>query len=92
MLKIVYKRALEYQKFRYQTDQLFNGTLSSSQITKFIHLKDPEKKHLEQASSKLQLSARALLKSFVFLTLLPILITQAISIQHLSEAISFNQP
>lgn len=93
VIKNCIQEALEYQKFRYQTDQLFNGTLSSSQITKFIHLKDPEKKHLEQASSKLQLSARALLKIIrLSRTIADLDHSSDIKIQHLSEAISFNQP
>ena len=93
VIKNCIQEALEYQKFRYQTDQLFNGTLSSSQITKFIHLKNPEKKHLEQASSKLQLSARALLKIIrLSRTIADLDHSSDIKIQHLSEAISFNQP
>lgn len=87
------QEALDYQKSRYQTDQLYNGILSSSQITKFIHLNDPEKRHLEQASNKLQLSARSLLKIIrLSRTIADLDHSNNIKIQHLSEAISFNQP
>lgn len=67
--------------------------LLSSQIAKFIHLNDSEKRHLEQASNKLQLSARSLLKIIrLSRTIADLDHSNSIKIQHLSEAISFNQP
>ena len=92
-IKNCIQEALDYQKTRYQTDQLYNGILSSSQIAKFIHLNDSEKRHLEQASNKLQLSARSLLKIIrLSRTIADLDHSNSIKIQHLSEAISFNQP
>ena len=75
-LKKSIQQAIDRQKSRYQTDQLYNGILSSS----------------EQASSQLHLSARSLLKIIrLSRTIADLDSSTDIKIQHLSEAISFNQ-
>ena len=81
------------QNIRYQTDNLYNGNLSSSQIKEYIHLLPDVKKHLELASDKLQLSARSLLKIIrLSRTIADFDSSSEIKVQHISEAISFNQP
>lgn len=85
--------ALKIQNARYHSDYLYNGCLSSSQIKEYIHLSPPVKKHLELASEKLQLSARSLLKIIrLARTIADIDASSEIKIQHISEAVSFNQP
>lgn len=91
-LKKSIQQAIDRQRSRYQTDQLYNGTLSSSQVTNFIQLSKSAQRHLEQASSQLHLSARSLLKIIrLSRTIADLDSSIDIKIQHLSEAISFNQ-
>ena len=91
-LKKSIQQAIDCQKSRYQTDQLYNGILSSSQVTNFIQLSKSAQRHLEQASSQLHLSARSLLKIIrLSRTIADLDSSTDIKIQHLSEAISFNQ-
>ena len=85
--------AIKIQNSRYHSNHLFNGCLNSSQIKDYIHLSTSVKKHLELASEKLQLSARSLLKIVrLARTIADLDASPEIKIQHISEAISFNQP
>ena len=85
--------AIKVQNSRCHSNHLFNGCLNSSQIKDYIHLSPPVKKHLELASEKLQLSARSLLKIVrLARTIADLDASSEIKIQHISEAISFNQP
>lgn len=91
-LKNCIQQAIEYQQHRFHTNQLYNGTLSSTQVTNFIQLSNSARKHLDCASSKLNLSARSLLKIIrLSRTIADLDASTDIKIQHLSEAISFNQ-
>jgi len=87
------KQAYEIQKNRYKNDNLYNGRLSSNQITSYIPLSSVVKKHLELASEKLHLSARSLLKIIrLAQTIADLDMSPEIKVQHISEAIGFNQP
>ena len=87
------EKALRIQESRYLTTNLYNGNLSSSQLTKFIHLSPVSQQHLTLASENLHLSTRALLKIIrLSRTIADLDSSSEIKVQHISEAISFNQP
>lgn len=87
------EKALRIQESRYLTTNLYNGNLSSSQLSKFIHLSPVSQKHLTLASENLHLSTRALLKIIrLSRTIADLDSSSEIKVQHISEAISFNQP
>lgn len=86
------EKALKIQESRYHTTNLYNGNLSSSQLSKFIHLSPASQKHLELASENLHLSTRALFKIIrLSRTIADLDSSPEIKVQHISEAISFNQ-
>ena len=92
-VKKVIQATLDLQTSRYHSPSIYNGTLTATQISHFIHLNHSSQKHLELASEKLHLSTRSLLKIIrLSRTIADLESAPEIQAHHLSEAISFNQP
>lgn len=85
------QNALEAQKSRYTTSR-YNNSLTSSEIKQKINLSPDAKNLLKQAQENLQLSLRAYFKVIkVARTIADLEDSQTISLQHISEALSFRQ-
>ena len=92
-VKKAIQATLDLQTSRYHSPSIYNGTLTATQISHFIHLDHSSQKHLELASEKLHLSTRSLLKIIrLSRTIADLESAPEIQVHHLSEAISFNQP
>jgi len=84
--------ALMLQRERYSHFSMYNGSLSSVEIRKFVHLTPTAEKLLNQATEKLKLSFRAHLKVIrVAQTIADLEASKTIQSQHISEALTLRQ-
>jgi len=84
--------AIKNQRKRYQKTDLYNSSLSSSQVSKQLHLSPSAKRLLEHASKSLDLSARAYFKVIkVAGTISDLESAHEITDAHLSEALQYRK-
>ncbi len=84
--------ALERQRKRYGRDGTFNSSLSSFQVSTLLKMEDAAKKLLNDASTKLGLSARAYFKTIkVARTIADLDSSDVILLKHLAEALNYRQ-
>lgn len=84
--------AIATQHNRYNDSTTYNSSLSSRQISQFIHLPTSVKSFLNNAANSLDLSARSYFKVIkVARTIADIEHSDEISTNHIAEALSFRQ-
>lgn len=84
--------AISAQSNRYHNSQLSNGSLASSDISRYIHLQPRAKTLLDSAADRLKLSARSYFKIIkVSQTIADLDSSPTVSAQHVSEALSYRQ-
>ncbi len=85
-------RALERQSSRYSRSGIFNASLNSQEINKFIQLEGKAKTLLETALTKLDLSARSFHKVLkVARTIADLDNSSKVRPEHISEALAFRE-
>lgn len=85
-------QALEKQRMRYKKTDFYNSSLSSHQVSSLLKLSKPAGQLLQQASSKLNLSARSYFKVIkVAQTIADLDGSDIITDAHISEALSFRK-
>lgn len=91
VVKNTITEAISRQKARYERDGVYNGALSSFQVSKLL-LEPDAKKLLQGASEKLNLSARAYFKTIkVAQTIADLEGSPSISAKHLAEALTYRK-
>lgn len=84
--------AIANQHVRYGQPEIYNASLSSAEIQKFLHISASAKNFLSTAATKLNLSVRAYFKVIkVAQTIADIESSPEITISHLSEALQYRQ-
>lgn len=84
--------AATLQRQRYRSDSIYNGSLTSSDVSQYIHLDTSCKQLLIDAADKLNLSARSYFKIIkVARTIADLENSEAITTAHLSEALQYRQ-
>ena len=84
--------AIARQKARYGQDGVYNGSLSSFQVSQMLKLDPTAEKLLSDASEKLNLSARAYFKAIkVAQTIADLDGADKICVNHLAEALTFRK-
>ena len=84
--------AIKKQLQRYGREGIYNGSLSSYEVSKYIKLDVEAQKLLSQASEKLNLSARAYFKTIkVARTIADLEGTEIVFGRHLAEALTFRK-
>ena len=84
--------AIKRQKLRYKHDGVYNGSLSSFEVTKFLEMSAKAEKLLAEASERLNLSARAYFKTIkVARTIADLDGAEIIQPGHLAEAINYRK-
>lgn len=84
--------AIAAQRERYQSDQIYNANLSSSQVANLIHLQPKAKNILDSAARTLNLSVRSYLKTIkVAQTIADLDHETEVKSSHISEALAFRQ-
>ena len=80
----------ELQTKRYHSTEKFNGTLTSAEISQYIHLSSTLKTELKRATETLKLSSRAIIKIIkLSRTIADFDESPEIRLEHLKEAICF---
>ena len=84
--------AILRQKARYGRDGVYNGSLSSFQVSQLLKLDSGAETLLANASEKLNLSARAYFKTIkVAQTIADLECSDTISPKHLAEALTYRK-
>ena len=84
--------AIARQKARYGQDGMYNGTLSSFQVSQLLKLEPGAERLLADASEKLNLSARSYFKTIkVAQTIADLDGSNMISVRHLAEALTYRR-
>ena len=84
--------AIERQRMRYGRDGVYNGSLSSFEVSQKIKMEPAAEKLLATASEQLNLSARAYFKTIkVAQTIADLDKTEIILAKHLAEALTFRR-
>ena len=83
-------RITQLQAERYHSTEKFNGTLTSAEISQYIHLSSALKTELKHATETLKLSSRAIIKIIkLSRTIADFDESPEIRLEHLKEAICF---
>ncbi len=92
VVKNTITEAISRQKARYQKDGVYNGSLSSFQVSQILKLEPAAEKLLTSASEKLNLSARSYFKTIkVAQTIADLDGSEIIAVKHLAEALTFRR-
>lgn len=84
--------AIERQKTRYKKEGVYNGSLSSFQVSKLLKMEPSAEKLLANASERLNLSARAYFKTIkVARTIADLDNSDIILTRHLAEALTYRK-
>lgn len=84
--------AIKRQQQRYGKEGVYNGSLSSYEVSKYVKMDAEAQKLLAQASEKLNLSARAYFKTIkVARTIADLEGTENVSGKHLAEALTYRK-
>ena len=84
--------AIERQKTRYKKEGVYNGSLSSFQVSKLLKMEPGAEKLLANASERLNLSARAYFKTIkVARTIADLDNSDIILTRHLAEALTYRK-
>ncbi len=88
------KQALEFSKLRFKgTGILQNAQIDGTLLEEYAHLTNEAQNTLQQAAEKMRLSARGYHRVIrVARTIADLALEEAISIQHVKEALSFKNP
>lgn len=85
-------KARQAQKLRFGQDDLYNGLLSSRDISKYVKITKTGQDLLTQATETLKLSARAYFKVLkVAQTIADLAFSTEVTAEHISEALSLRQ-
>lgn len=92
VVKNTITEAIARQRLRYGQDGMYNGSLSSYQVTKFLRLEPDAERLLADASERLALSARSYFKIIkVAQTVADLDGSEIIKIGHLAEALTYRK-
>lgn len=92
VVKNTITEAIARQRLRYGQDGMYNGSLSSYQVTKFLRLEPDAERLLADASERLALSARSYFKTIkVAQTVADLDGSEIIKIGHLAEALTYRK-
>lgn len=90
--KILIQKALQHQLHRYHAAEIFNSSLNSAEINKFIQIDKTASQFLETVLTKLNLSARSFHKILkVARTIADLDDSPNLQIKHISEALAFRE-
>lgn len=85
-------KAIEIQRQRYKSETLYNGNLSSRDISVYVKITQTGKALLDQAATTLNLSARSYFKLIkIAQTIADLASSTEVEAEHISEAISLRQ-
>lgn len=92
VVKNTITEAIARQRLRYGQDGMYNGSLSSYQVTKFLRLEPAAERLLADASERLALSARSYFKTIkVAQTVADLDGSEIITLGHLAEALTYRK-
>lgn len=92
VVKNTITEAIGHQRLRYGRDGIYNGSLSSYQVTKYLRLESDAEKLLADASERLALSARSYFKTIkVAQTIADLDNSEIIKVSHLAEALTYRK-
>lgn len=92
VVKNTITEAIARQRLRYGQDGMYNGSLSSYQVTKFLRLETAAERLLADASERLALSARSYFKTIkVAQTVADLDGSEIITLGHLAEALTYRK-
>ncbi|MBQ6461044.1 YifB family Mg chelatase-like AAA ATPase [Candidatus Saccharibacteria bacterium] len=92
VVKNTITEAIKRQRRRYGRDGVFNGSLSSFEVSKLLVLENEAEKLLAEASERLSLSARAYFKTIkVAQTIADLDNSEKITAKHLAEALTYRK-
>ncbi len=84
--------AIQRQRQRYQSTGVYNGSLTSAEVTRLVHLQPPARDILHQATKRFNLSMRSYFKILkVAQTIADLEGVIEVRIEHISEALSFRE-
>ena len=92
VVKNTITEAIMRQQARYNTDGVYNSSLSSFQVSKLLEMEPAAEKMLQQASESLNLSARAYFKTIkVSRTIADLDGSKIILAKHIAEALTYRK-
>lgn len=92
VVKNTITEAIRRQRARYGRDGVYNGSLSSFQVSTLLKLESAAEKLLSEASERMNLSARSYFKTIkVAQTIADLDGTDMILVKHLAEALTFRR-
>ena len=92
VVKNTITEAIARQKARYGKDGVYNGSLSSFEVTNLLHMENAAKRLLSDASERLNLSARSYFKTIkVAQTIADLEASDTILVKHLAEALNYRK-